>query len=85
MSRKNRELSEQWASRIKAQRASGQTQKEWCKQEGLSQNTMQWWIKRLGMQAKSAKPVAKDAGVFTQVVPIAEPISPPKESQCGGD
>jgi hypothetical protein len=39
-----------WEARIKAQRESELAQKAWCEREGISHNTMQGWIKRLGLQ-----------------------------------
>jgi hypothetical protein len=46
---------EVWEERIKAQRESGLTRSEWCEREGVSKDTMQGWVGRLGMQKRRSQ------------------------------
>jgi hypothetical protein len=59
------EAARMWEERIKEQRNSGLSQKEWCVQNNLSVNTMQSWIKKLSLQLTESKAV----GQFVKVVP----------------
>jgi transposase-like protein len=73
MSRENKELRVLWSERIKTQRASGLPQKAWCNREGISPNTFQGWVSRLGVQTRK-----KPAGAFVKVVPSNPCTRPPK-------
>jgi hypothetical protein len=65
MEKQMSEAASQWEERIKEQRLSGVSQKEWCRQNDLSIHTMQYWIKRLSMQVGGSK----SEGQFVKVVP----------------
>jgi len=67
--KESRELHAVWEQRINAQRASGLSRKEWCAAEGLSPNTFQGWIGRLGMQKKSNKQIPDGGSAFVKIVP----------------
>lgn len=73
MSNENGVLHAQWAERIKSQRASGLSQKAWCKREGVPYSTYMGWISRLCMQQQAAAPkkasgpANKDIATFVKV------------------
>ena len=73
-----------WTERILAQRASGMTQRAWCKAEGISHNTLSGWIKRLGMQEKRVNPAAKGNGMFAKVVSPSDSPDTRKAASSGG-
>jgi transposase-like protein len=58
-----------WVERIKQQRDSGQSQGIWCSENGLSRNTLQYWIKKLGMQQSVSTPHKKFAKVTVPLEP----------------
>lgn len=83
MSKENRELHEQWKERIATQRASGLTQREWSKREGISKNTFSWWVKQLGLSSQP-EPTKKGSDTFVQVVPFEEPAQMPGTNADSG-
>ncbi len=42
-----------WAKRVEAWERSGQSQRAWCKAEGVSLSTFQWWRQRLAKEVLS--------------------------------
>ena len=38
----------EWASRIEAFRASGMTQRQWAGEQGLSEDRVSYWYRKLG-------------------------------------
>jgi len=53
-----------WSDHIKAQEASGHTQKVYCKKHGLNIHSLGYWRKRI---KDSRKPIAKKKPKFTAV------------------
>jgi hypothetical protein len=68
-----------WRDRIDAQRASGQSVRDWCKANDTPEHSFYWWRLKLGLSParkprRSSKPIS-----FARVVvdpPIAEPPLP---------
>jgi hypothetical protein len=46
---------EAWRERIDAQRASGESIRAWCRQNGCHEHSFYWWRARLGLAAGSPK------------------------------
>ena len=44
-----------WADRIHAFQESGLSRKEWCRQNGISQSTLGYWIRKLQREAAEAE------------------------------
>ena len=60
-----------WAGRISECRSSGQNVKDWCKENGICEQTYYRWQKRLFEMAKAQ-----------QEVPFAE-VTPIQPARCG--
>jgi len=43
----------EWASRIEAFRASGMTQRRWAAEQGLSEDRVSYWYRKLGRPPES--------------------------------
>jgi hypothetical protein len=44
-----------WAKRVEAWERSGQSQRAWCKAEGVSLSTFKWWRQRLAKEVLSER------------------------------
>lgn len=44
-----------WAKRVEAWERSGQSQRAWCKAEGVALSTFQWWRQRLAKAVPSER------------------------------
>lgn len=44
-----------WGRRVAAWERSGQSQRAWCKAEGVSLSTFQWWRQRLAQEVPSER------------------------------
>lgn len=54
MTKMERELqAREWASRIEAFRASGMTQRRWAEAQGLSEDRVSYWYRKLGRPPES--------------------------------
>ena len=43
-----------WQQRVQEMRCSGLSQKEWCKQNGVSVSTLRYWIRKLDSSTTSS-------------------------------
>lgn len=66
--RKQRSVAE-WREILSRYAASGGSQAEFCRAEGLSRSTLDIWRRKLGSKA-SAKKAARE---FVELSPVAEP------------
>lgn len=59
-----------WAGRISECRSSGQNVQDWCKENGICEQTYYRWQKRLFKMAR-----AQQENPFTEVMPV-QPVRP---------
>ena len=59
-----------WTDRIRAFQASGLSRKDWCKQNGVSQSTLSYWIRKT--QAEISKREEDSETVFAKLLSIQE-------------
>lgn len=56
-----------WSQHIEAWKASGLSQRAYCKREGIAVSTLQWWCRRLRGNGRAET---------LQFVPVAVPANP---------
>lgn len=59
---------EHWRSHVKAQRASGMSQSEYCARNGLSPSSFGYWVQQLSKKRQAS------AGTFVTVTTKTAPI-----------
>ena len=78
------ELREEWASRVRAFRTSGQTAVEWCAVNNLKIHQLKYWLRRQksltapAVSLPAAKPAAKLSRWLPLEIDALEVKSPPK-------
>jgi hypothetical protein len=75
---------ETWRERVMAQRASGQSIRVWCRENGCHEHAFYWWRARLGLSPavgkRSPRPKARVQPVeFTRIV-VNKPMLVPAET-----
>jgi hypothetical protein len=72
-------MADSWRERITVQRASGQSIRAWCRQNGLPEHAYYWWRCRLGLSParKRRSRQARDLGFAQVVVGRAAVVEPP--------
>ena len=59
-----------WTDRISAFQASGLSHKDWCKQNGIPQSTLGYWIRKI--QAEISKREEDSETVFAKLLSVQE-------------
>jgi transposase-like protein len=67
----------QWIKIIQQCRSSGQTVSAWCAENSINAKSYYYWLRRVRMAACEALPV--NSSNESSIVPIAFPVSLPKE------
>jgi hypothetical protein len=62
-----------WADRLAVFESSGLSRREWCRQQGLNPNTLDYWRSRLRTSVPAPMPLARDTAVGS-TVPELVPI-----------
>jgi hypothetical protein len=61
-----------WHERIVAQRASGQSIRGWCRENGQHEHAFYWWRSRLGLSPRAAR--TRSRGRPAEVMEFAEAV-----------
>lgn len=62
-----RRSASEWSALIEQQIASGQSQREFCEEQGLAVSTFTYWKRKLGSGVAAKRPSEADAPLFTPI------------------